>query len=139
MIYSMRRSSPLKNSHEKQQNYEDEGAKLGYKDTTTLEQQQIFADQEETPISREKRAIVYQRAKGQLDTLPFGTKRDVDQVGYEWINHSLMAVAPAPDADERRIRIGGPRRPIGSSPKHDRVESDRQGGDEVEPRFGHTG
>ncbi|MAC28156.1 MAG: FMN-binding glutamate synthase family protein [Sandaracinus sp.] len=69
----------------------------------------IESDQEETPISREKRAIVYQRAKGQLDTLPFGTKRDVDQVGYEWINHSLMAVAPAPDADERRIRIGGPR------------------------------
>jgi glutamate synthase domain-containing protein 2 len=37
---------------------------------------------------------VYQRAKGELDTLPFGTQRDVYGVGYEWINHSLAPVEP---------------------------------------------
>jgi len=29
------------------------------------------------PIEREFRSIVYQRAKGELDTRPFGTQRDV--------------------------------------------------------------
>src|SRR4051812_24947866 len=29
------------------------------------------------PFSREERSVVYQRAKGQLDTLPFGTQGDV--------------------------------------------------------------
>lgn len=41
------------------------------------------------PFNREARSVVYQRAKGQLDTLPFGTQRDVYQSGYEWLNHSL--------------------------------------------------
>jgi glutamate synthase domain-containing protein 2 len=44
------------------------------------------------PFSREERSLVYQRAKGELDTLPFGTQRDVYAVGYEWMNHSLMPV-----------------------------------------------
>lgn len=42
------------------------------------------------PFSREERAIVYQRAKGVLDTLPFGTQRDVYAIGYEWLNHSMI-------------------------------------------------
>lgn len=41
------------------------------------------------PFSREERSIVYQRAKGARDTLPFGTQKDVYEVGYEWVNHSL--------------------------------------------------
>jgi glutamate synthase domain-containing protein 2 len=41
------------------------------------------------PFSRNDRSVAYQRAKGELDTLPFGTQRDVYAVGYEWINHSL--------------------------------------------------
>jgi len=68
----------------------------------------IESDQDETPLSREKRSIVYQRAKGELDTLPFGTQRDVDRVGYEWINHSLMAVSSGGET-EVRVRIGGER------------------------------
>lgn len=46
------------------------------------------------PFSRNDRSVVYQRAKGELDTLPFGTQRDVYAVGYEWINHSLAPVEP---------------------------------------------
>src|ERR1051326_1631913 len=37
------------------------------------------------PFSRNERSVVYQRAKGALDTLPFGTQRDVYASGYEWI------------------------------------------------------
>jgi glutamate synthase domain-containing protein 2 len=64
----------------------------------------VESDSEENPISREKRSIVYQRAKDAVDTLPFGTRHDVNAIGYEWINHSLAAVEAAPG--ERRVHIG---------------------------------
>ena len=53
--------------------------------------QQYFVENntDGTPLSREYRNIVYQRAKLELDTLPFGTQRDVYRMGYEWINHSM--------------------------------------------------
>ena len=58
------------------------------------------------PFSREARSVVYQRAKGALDTIPFGTQHNVYAVGYEWINHSL---APKPTLHEDpRVKIGGP-------------------------------
>ena len=41
------------------------------------------------PFSREFRSIIYQRSKGDLDTRPLGTQRDVHRIGYEWMNHSL--------------------------------------------------
>ncbi len=44
------------------------------------------------PFSRTSRSIVYQRAKGQLDSSPFGTQEDVYEAGHEWINHSMYAV-----------------------------------------------
>jgi glutamate synthase domain-containing protein 2 len=44
------------------------------------------------PFSREDRSLVYQRAKGELDTVPFGTQLDVYEVGYEWMNHSIVPV-----------------------------------------------
>jgi len=58
------------------------------------------------PFSRNDRSIVYQRAKGELDSLPFGTQRDVYAVGYEWINHSLAPVHPDPAVS--RVTVGGP-------------------------------
>jgi glutamate synthase domain-containing protein 2 len=58
------------------------------------------------PFSRNDRSVVYQRAKGELDTLPFGTQRDVYAVGYEWINHSLAPVEP--DQTSSRVLVGGP-------------------------------
>ncbi len=57
------------------------------------------------PISREFRALIYQRAKGQRDTRPFGTVFDVYRNGYEWVNHSL-AVQPVIEKHPR-IRFGG--------------------------------
>lgn len=59
------------------------------------------------PFNREQRSVVYQRAKNVLDTLPFGTQRDVDQAGYEWIPHSIAAIHPTPA--EERVRFGGER------------------------------
>lgn len=58
------------------------------------------------PFNREKRSVVYQRAKGALDTIPFGTQLDVYAMDYEWINHSLV---PKPTLkEEPRITVGGP-------------------------------
>lgn len=56
------------------------------------------------PFSRNDRSVVYQRAKGELDTLPFGTQRDVYAAGYEWINHSLAPVEPHPEG--ARVVVG---------------------------------
>jgi glutamate synthase domain-containing protein 2 len=57
------------------------------------------------PIEREFRSLVYQRAKGELETRSYGTQRDVYRVGYEWAAHSLMAKAP--NGQEPRVVIGG--------------------------------
>lgn len=43
-----------------------------------------------TPINREKRSVVYQRAKLSKDTIPFGTQHNVYAKGYEFVKHSLF-------------------------------------------------
>jgi len=58
------------------------------------------------PFSREERSVVYQRAKKVRDTVPFGTIRDVYEVGYEWVNHSVMPVECDPAS--LRVDVGGP-------------------------------
>ena len=57
------------------------------------------------PLNREFRDLVYQRAKNQRDTRPFGTQFDVYRSGYEWINHSLAPVEI--DDKHPRIEFGG--------------------------------
>jgi len=69
-----------------------------------IQQYFVESDTNGTPVSREFRTLVYQRAKGQRDTRPFGTQFDVYRDGYEWVNHSL-----APKSVENhnpRIRFG---------------------------------
>jgi len=58
-----------------------------------------------TPFSRNKRSIVYQRAKGQLDKRPFGTQLDVYADSFEWLHHSIAPKEPA--KEPFRISIGG--------------------------------
>ena len=58
------------------------------------------------PFSREERSVVYQRAKDVLDTLPFGTQKNVYEVGYEWVNHSTCPKHIG--SQDMRVRIGGP-------------------------------
>ena len=49
----------------------------------------IESDTNGTPINRINRSVVYQRAKKELDTTPFGTQENVYAEGYEWMNHSI--------------------------------------------------
>ena len=56
------------------------------------------------PFDRLERSVVYQRAKRERDTLPFGTQRDVYRVGYEWISHSVLAKPPVHEIP--RVVIG---------------------------------
>ena len=65
----------------------------------------IESDREAAPFSRQQRSLVYQRAKGAADKRPFGTQRDVAEIGYEWINHSLAPTALA--SHDFRVTIGG--------------------------------
>lgn len=65
----------------------------------------IESDDAEHPFSREKRSVVYQRAKQTLDTFPFGTHRDVYRVGYEWISHSIRPAEA--DPNDAWVDIGG--------------------------------
>ncbi len=66
----------------------------------------IESNSDGVPFSRELRSIVYQRSKKELDTLPFGTQKRVDEVGYEWIGHSLMPKHNDPST--LRVDFGGP-------------------------------
>jgi glutamate synthase domain-containing protein 2 len=59
------------------------------------------------PINRMFRAIVYQRAKGDLDSVPFGTKVDTYEDGYEWMGHSIAARNLQELDPDPRVRIGG--------------------------------
>ncbi len=72
------------------------------------ELQQYFVESNSSgrPFSRDLRSLVYQRAKNVTDTVPFGTEKDVYAIGYEWINHSLLAKHPAEEPP--RVRVGGP-------------------------------
>lgn len=72
------------------------------------EMRQYFFEGEKdgTPFPRDRRAIVYQRAKMMLDVRPFGTNYEVYSEGYEWMTHSI---SPTPVSKEPfRITIGGP-------------------------------
>src|SRR5579883_743367 len=72
------------------------------------EMRQYFFESEKDgmPFSRDTRAVVYQRAKMQLDKRPFGTQEDVYRDGYEWMHHSVVAVSFK--KKKFRITIGGP-------------------------------
>ena len=67
----------------------------------------IESDVDGVPINRMFRSLIYQRAKNQLDTTPFGTKMDVYKVGYEWMNHSTFNTSLVASQIPPRITIGG--------------------------------
>ena len=74
-----------------------------------LRQYFFEGDKDGAPFARDQRAIVYQRAKKELDKRPFGTMYDVYQEQYEWLHHSI-APRPAASIDAMRVDIGlGPR------------------------------
>jgi glutamate synthase domain-containing protein 2 len=64
----------------------------------------LESDREAVPFSRQQRSLVYQRSKDESDKRPFGTQLDVQEPGYEWINHSLAPTKIA--SHDFRIDIG---------------------------------
>ena len=73
-----------------------------------LQQYVLETDTGGAPISRMFRTIVYQRAKNNRETVPFGTQLDTYENGYEWIGHSLSARELKEIDDDPRVNIGGP-------------------------------
>ncbi len=71
-----------------------------------LRQYFFEGDTDGKPFPREKRAIVYQRAKRELDKKPFGTQSDVYAEGHEWMLHSIVPTDLATHGF--RLSIGGP-------------------------------
>lgn len=72
------------------------------------ELQQYFIERnwDGRPFDRDTRTIVYERAKGTMQEQAFGTERDVNEPGYEWLVHSTVPLPEPPQPP--RVRVGGP-------------------------------
>jgi glutamate synthase domain-containing protein 2 len=73
-----------------------------------LRQYFFESDTDGTPVNRMFRNVIYQRAKGSMDSNPYGTKLDTQRVGYEWIGHSIAALHHEVEDPVARVRVGGP-------------------------------
>lgn len=64
----------------------------------------VESDLDGRPFSHDERALVYARAKGDVDAHPFGTELDVYSGEYEWLAHSIT---PNPNAPrDMRVMVG---------------------------------
>ncbi len=72
------------------------------------ELQQYFIERnfDGRPYDRDTRTLIYERAKGIAGEKAFGTERDLNAVGYEYLLHTAVPV-PTP-AEPHRVRVGGP-------------------------------
>jgi glutamate synthase domain-containing protein 2 len=80
-----------------------------------IQQYFIAGNTEERPFNRAERSLVYQRAKGERDTVPFGTEMDIRDTGFLTVQHSMHPVTVSPEFE--RVKVGGPdcRQPYESS------------------------
>jgi glutamate synthase domain-containing protein 2 len=67
----------------------------------------VESDTNGKPFSRLSRSLIYQRAKKETDTIPFGTQLDVYENGYEWLSHSIAAISHHELEPNPRVIIGG--------------------------------
>ena len=65
----------------------------------------VESDTNGTPLNREERTLIYQRSKKVRDTIPFGTKKNTYEAGYEWVEHSINCKHLEPR--EMRVTVGG--------------------------------
>jgi glutamate synthase domain-containing protein 2 len=72
-----------------------------------IQQYFVESDTDGAPINRNERSMIYQRAKKQTDTIPFGTQLNVYAEGYEWITHSIAPKDFHKMDHSPRIRFGG--------------------------------
>ena len=71
-----------------------------------LHQYFVENDTDGKPIDRNHRTYIYERAKLEKETHPFGTELNVEAENAKWMKHSIY---PAPLLDEPpRVTIGGP-------------------------------
>lgn len=68
----------------------------------------VESDTNGKPFSRLSRSLIYQRAKMENDTIPFGTQLDVYENGYEWLSHSIAAISHHELNENPRVLVGGP-------------------------------
>ena len=68
----------------------------------------VESDTNGRPYNRIDRSIIYQRAKNETDTTPFGTQLDLYAEGYEWMNHSIAALDHKLLSHDPRVMVGGP-------------------------------
>lgn len=68
----------------------------------------VESDTNGKPFSRLNRSLIYQRAKKETDTIPFGTQLDVYENGYEWLSHSINAISHHELNEDPRVMVGGP-------------------------------
>ncbi|MDD3799373.1 MAG: FMN-binding glutamate synthase family protein [Novosphingobium sp.] len=66
----------------------------------------VESDLEGRPYNHDERALIYARAKNELDAHPMGTELDVYSDEYRWLGHSIVPNAEVPD--RWRLDIGGP-------------------------------
>lgn len=71
-----------------------------------IQQYFIERDWDGRPFNKIARDVINERADGTKSEASFGTLRDVNRVGYEWLVHSMTPVEPADEAP--RVMIGGP-------------------------------
>src|SRR5258708_28042731 len=72
-----------------------------------IQQYFVESDTDGAPITRNERSVIYQRAKKQIDTIPFGTQLDVYAEGYEWVTHSIAPKDFHKMEHNPRIQFGG--------------------------------
>ncbi|HET9053855.1 MAG TPA: FMN-binding glutamate synthase family protein, partial [Cyclobacteriaceae bacterium] len=71
-----------------------------------IQQYFVESDTDGTPLNRNERSVIYQRAKKQVDTIPFGTQLNVYAEGYEWMTHSINAQDHNKLDHNPRVRVG---------------------------------
>lgn len=70
-----------------------------------IQQYFIEHDTNGTPYNREKRSDVYQKAKKELNTTPFGSQLDMYKSGYEFLPHSMFP-KDISEVETPRVTIG---------------------------------
>src|SRR3954469_1176224 len=72
-----------------------------------IQQYFVESDTDGAPINRNERSVIYQRAKRQIDTIPFGTQLNVYSEGYEWMTHSIAPMDFHKMDHHPRVKFGG--------------------------------
>ncbi|GAA0538169.1 FMN-binding glutamate synthase family protein [Chitinophaga japonensis] len=67
----------------------------------------VESDTDGSPVNRIDRSTIYQRAKRELNSQPFGTQFNVYAEGYEWMAHSIQPQDFEKMDKDPRVTIGG--------------------------------